>query len=371
MPYGLQPGQLVVVAGRPAMGKSTLGVAFARSAALKHHEPKVIFRLEMRRIVLAQRIIAAETNIPLAAMRNPDDIDPGRWNVLNDFYGKLESVNDFYGMLESAPLYIVDWPNTSLMEIRAKCRRLKQTQGLKLVVIDYLQLMSSGKQVESRQQEVAAAPRAPWDAVATPPRGKGVRWAARLTHQGGSAFPGKVVDRVDPGFLRRTLAQLPLGVVLVSGTTGTTTTTRMVSMMLESLGLRVFTNPTGVVLVSGTNGKTTTTRMVSMMLESLGLRVFTNPTGSNFTRGVVSALLLEVSADGALDADIAVLELDEAYAVHFVEQVRPDYALLLNGCWRSRRTARSTPTSPCSSSTRPTPCISWSRCAPTTRCCST
>ena len=140
------------------------------------------------------------------------------------------------------------------------------------------------------------APRAPWYAFATPTIGKGVRWASRITHHGGSAFPGKVVERVDPGFLRRTLAQLPLGVVLVSGT----------------------------------NGKTTTTRMVSMMLESLGLRVFTNPTGSNFTRGVVSALLQEVSAGGALDADIAVLELDEAYAVHFVEQVRPDYALLLN-----------------------------------------
>ena len=131
------------------------------------------------------------------------------------------------------------------------------------------------------------APRAPWYAFATPTIGKGVRWASRITHHGGSAFPGKVVERVDPGFLRRTLAQLPLGVVLVSGT----------------------------------NGKTTTTRMVSMMLESLGLRVFTNPTGSNFTRGVVSALLQEVSAGGALDADIAVLELDEAYAVHFVEPV--------------------------------------------------
>ncbi len=83
-------------------------------------------------------------------MRNPDDIDPGRWNVLNDFYGKLES----------APLYIDDSPNMSLMEIRAKCRRLKQTQGLKLVVIDYLQLMSSGKQVESRQQEVSEFSRA-------------------------------------------------------------------------------------------------------------------------------------------------------------------------------------------------------------------
>ena len=126
MTKGLQPGQMVVVAGRPAMGKSTLGVDFARSAALKHHEPTVIFSLEMSRIELAQRIIAAETNIPLAAMRNPDDIDPGRWNVLNDFYGKLES----------APLYIDDSPNMSLMEIRAKCpassRRRASARGDRL-----------------------------------------------------------------------------------------------------------------------------------------------------------------------------------------------------------------------------------------------
>lgn len=126
--------------------------------------------------------------------------------------------------------------------------------------------------------------------------GRGVRHLARLTRHGGSALPGKVVERIDPGFLARTLAQLPYGVVLVSGT----------------------------------NGKTTTTRMVASMLSDLGLRVFTNPTGSNFTRGVVSALLTEVSLTGNLDADIAVLELDEAYAVHFVKQVRPKYSLLLN-----------------------------------------
>ncbi|OZG69512.1 Mur ligase family protein [Bifidobacterium eulemuris] len=131
---------------------------------------------------------------------------------------------------------------------------------------------------------------------ATPLIGKTVRSLARLTRHGGSAFPGKVAERLDPGFLARTLAQLPYGVVLVSGT----------------------------------NGKTTTTRMVAMMLEDLGFKVFTNPTGSNFTRGVVSALLQEVSLGGRLDADIAVLELDEAYAVHFVRQVKPRYALLLN-----------------------------------------
>ena len=126
--------------------------------------------------------------------------------------------------------------------------------------------------------------------------GRCVRHLARLTHHGGSALPGKAVERIDPGFLARTLSQLPYGVVLVSGT----------------------------------NGKTTTTRMVASMLGDLGLRVFTNPTGSNFTRGVVSALLTEVSLTGKLNADIAVLELDEAYAVHFVKQVKPRYSLLLN-----------------------------------------
>ena len=136
----------------------------------------------------------------------------------------------------------------------------------------------------------------PWYAFATVAAGRFVRFASRVTKHGGSALPGKVVEKIDPGFLTRTLGQLPLGVVLVSGT----------------------------------NGKTTTTRMVASMLSDLGLKVFTNPTGSNFVRGVVSALLTEVTLGGKLDADIAVLELDEAYAVHFVKQVKPRYALLLN-----------------------------------------
>ncbi|MCO6558737.1 MAG: DUF1727 domain-containing protein [Bifidobacterium sp.] len=144
--------------------------------------------------------------------------------------------------------------------------------------------------------KVASTPRRPWNAFATPTIGKAVRGLSRLLRHGGSAFPGKVVETIDPGFLARTLGQLPYGVVLVSGT----------------------------------NGKTTTTRMIASMLKDLNLKVFTNPTGSNFTRGVVSALLTEVSASGKLDADIAVLELDEAYAVHFVHQVRPRYSLLLN-----------------------------------------
>ena len=164
----------------------------------------------------------------------------------------------------------------------------------------------SGQQQPVQQQTVTArpasaaestsAPKRPWYAFATPTIGRVVRHASRLLHHGGSALPGKVVERIDPGFLARTLSSLPYGVVLVSGT----------------------------------NGKTTTTRMVASMLSDMGLRVFTNPTGSNFTRGVVSSLLTQVSAFGHLHADIAVLELDEAYAVHFVRQVRPRYALLLN-----------------------------------------
>lgn len=149
---------------------------------------------------------------------------------------------------------------------------------------------------ERNMTKAASAPRKPWNAFATPTIGKAVRGLSRLLRHGGSAFPGKVVEMIDPDFLARTLGQLRYGVVLVSGT----------------------------------NGKTTTTRMIASMLKDLDLKVFTNPTGSNFTRGVVSALLTEVSASGKLDADIAVLELDEAYAVHFVHQVKPRYSLLLN-----------------------------------------
>ncbi|MHC6592589.1 MurT ligase domain-containing protein [Arthrobacter sp. C152] len=127
------------------------------------------------------------------------------------------------------------------------------------------------------------------------PLGKLVRRVSRL-RGGGSALPGLVVEKIDPGFMRRTLSTLPHGVAVVSGT----------------------------------NGKTTTTKMVVELLESQGLKVFTNRTGSNFTRGVAAALLGEVDWRGRLDADVAVLELDEAHAVHFVNSVPPRYCLLLN-----------------------------------------
>ena len=125
--------------------------------------------------------------------------------------------------------------------------------------------------------------------------GKTVRYVARL-RGGGSALPGLFVEHVSPSFVPDTLKQLPRGIVVVSGT----------------------------------NGKTTTTKMVVALLESQGLKVFTNRTGSNFVRGIAAALLGEINLKGQLEADVAVLELDEAHAVKFVEVIKPRYSLILN-----------------------------------------
>src|SRR5580693_7408890 len=141
---GLHPGQMVVIAARPAVGKSTLALDFARAAAIRHNMATVLFSLEMGRNEITMRLLSAEARVPLSTMRtgqmNDDD-----WARLAR---RMSEVAD-------APLFIDDSPNMSLMEIRAKCRRLKQKHDLKFVIIDYLQLMSSPKRVESRQQEVS------------------------------------------------------------------------------------------------------------------------------------------------------------------------------------------------------------------------
>lgn len=113
---------------------------------------------------------------------------------------------------------------------------------------------------------------------------------------GGSALPGLAIERLDPQFIKKVLSKLPYGVVVISGT----------------------------------NGKTTTTKIVTELLEAQGLRVFTNKTGSNFVRGVISAILADIKITGKFNYDIAVLELDEAHAVKFCEVVPINYALMLN-----------------------------------------
>ena len=147
--HGLHPGQMIVVAARPAVGKSTLGIDVARSAAIKHNLTTAVFSLEMSRTEITMRILSAEATIQLQDLRKGLK-GQEQWNKLARIMGKIGD----------APLFIDDSPNMSLMEIRAKARRLKQQHNLKLVVIDYLQLMSSGKKVESRQQEVAEFSRA-------------------------------------------------------------------------------------------------------------------------------------------------------------------------------------------------------------------
>ena len=146
---GLHGGQLIIVAARPGLGKSTLALDFARSATIKHHLPTIFFSLEMGRSEIAMRLLAAESTIGMSTLR--------KGNMEQRDWDKLANIR---GQIADAPLYIDDSPNMTLVEIRAKCRRLSQKVGLKMVVIDYLQLMTSGKKVESRQQEVSEFSRA-------------------------------------------------------------------------------------------------------------------------------------------------------------------------------------------------------------------
>src|SRR3712207_5578136 len=146
---GLQAGQMVVIAARPGVGKSTLGLDIARSATVKHHLATCIFSLEMSKHEITMRLLSAEAKVPLHHMR-AGTLSDEDWSKLARRMGEIAD----------APLYIDDSPNMTMMEIRAKARRLKQRNDLKLVVIDYLQLMTSGKRVESRQQEVSEFSRA-------------------------------------------------------------------------------------------------------------------------------------------------------------------------------------------------------------------
>jgi replicative DNA helicase len=149
MTHGFHPGQLIILAARPAVGKSTLALDIARHASIKHNKPVIFFSLEMGRAEIAMRLLSAESRIYLQSMR--------KGNLSDNDWSRIASVR---GEINSAPLYIDDSPNMTLVEIRAKCRRLAKRVGLEMIVIDYIQLMTSGKKVESRQQEVSEFSRA-------------------------------------------------------------------------------------------------------------------------------------------------------------------------------------------------------------------
>ena len=141
---GLHAGQMIIVAARPAVGKSTIALDLCRAASIHNNLTSVFFSLEMTKSEITMRLLSAEAKVPLNHIRN-GQLSEDDWTKLARKMGEVSS----------APVFIDDSPNMTMMEIRAKARRLKQRHDLRLIVIDYMQLMTSGKKVESRQLEVS------------------------------------------------------------------------------------------------------------------------------------------------------------------------------------------------------------------------
>ncbi len=148
---GWQPSDLVIIAARPGMGKTSLVLSMAKNAAMDFKKGVAIFSLEMSSLQLAQRIISMDAQVSGHKMRN-GQLEDYEWEKL---YNSIERVSD-------APIFIDDTPGINIFELRAKCRRLKMQHDIQLVIIDYLQLMSGGSdnQRGNREQEVSAISRA-------------------------------------------------------------------------------------------------------------------------------------------------------------------------------------------------------------------
>src|SRR5699024_11085445 len=121
---GLHPGQLIIVAGRPGLGKSTAAMDFSRAASVKHNMASAIFSLEMSKVEIVMRLLSAEARVPLHVLRS-GQLSDDDWTKLARRMGEISE----------APLYVDDTPNMNLMEIRAKARRLRQRHDLKLIVV--------------------------------------------------------------------------------------------------------------------------------------------------------------------------------------------------------------------------------------------
>jgi len=149
MTTGLGKGDLVILAGRPAMGKTALALSLALNTAVHHKNATAIFSLEMSKAQLVQRMLCSEARVNMHQLRS--GTLPKR---------DLPKLSFAAGPLSEAPIFIDDTPSISVLELRAKARRLKAQHGLNLIVIDYLQLMGSTGHVESRQQEISQISRA-------------------------------------------------------------------------------------------------------------------------------------------------------------------------------------------------------------------
>lgn len=144
---GFQPGDLIVIAGRPSMGKTALGLTMAYHACVRMHKPVVFFSMEMSADQVAQRLLCSHTGIDAQKLRR-------RMLSEEEMRHVLEACSDF----EHSPLFIDDTPGMTALELRSKARRLKQTKDIQAVFVDYLQLMHT-PQSESRQAEIAAISR--------------------------------------------------------------------------------------------------------------------------------------------------------------------------------------------------------------------
>ena len=141
---GLQKTDLILVAARPAMGKTAFALNLVRNAALKGDASVAVFSLEMSKEQLAQRMIASQSNVELKKMKT---------GTLND--ADWPRIINAMAVMSDAKVFIDDTPGIKINELRSKCRKLKIEQGLDLVLIDYLQLMESEGKSESRQQEIS------------------------------------------------------------------------------------------------------------------------------------------------------------------------------------------------------------------------
>jgi len=148
MTQGLVNGNLIIIAGRPGMGKTSLALNIAQHVTIREQAPVGMFSLEMSENELSQRVLASEANLPFGQLRT-GKLSENQWTKL---YDTVKST-------AKAPLFIDDSPNPGLLELASKARRLKAEKGLRLLIVDYLQLMQAGGRYESRQLEIAAISR--------------------------------------------------------------------------------------------------------------------------------------------------------------------------------------------------------------------
>lgn len=145
---GWQKSDLLIIAARPGMGKTAFVLSMARNIAVDHQRPVALFSLEMSAVQLVNRLIASESMLDQEKLKR-GDLQDHEWHQLHSKVGKLAK----------APIIIDDTPSLSILELRAKCRRLKEEHKIQIIIIDYLQLMSAGDNKGNREQEISTISR--------------------------------------------------------------------------------------------------------------------------------------------------------------------------------------------------------------------